>query len=462
MLCAVLMLGWVEQPRLAEPVAVTMTPVVSGCLKLKGGSFPDDLKLSAEKPGVARRLPEGLTNARFATRKFGPKEQLREHVFVWEERDGGEARLWADANADGDLTNDAPVTMSRVAYSVHGEREAKYTKWTGQAEMLFAYSDGAIVRGAVNVTRFDPADPTRQRTKDALVLTNDFGLSGRVTLGGEGYDALLFDEMANADYRGPAGGNDSGVRLLLDLNRNGLFDRRGESFDPWKPFNVKGVTYEIRGMSASGAKFVVHQSERSVAEIAIPPDLRPGKPAPAFRGETLGGAGVRFPEDFAGPDGQAGKVVLLHFFSLKSEASTKDAGLMRELIGKHKDRLAIVSVCVDAPGEAAASATEAQTQRGALAKRVGDASAKLGMTWSVLCDGMGMNGVIASAYMPGVNPLVYVLRGGAKDAEVLASGRGLTGPELAAAVERAVAEWKPDATPEAHPAAGQGSGPERK
>ncbi len=436
MLWALLVMAWAEQPRLAEPVAVTMTPVVSGCLALKGGSFPDDLALSPEKPGAVKKLPEGLTGARFASRKFGPKEQPREHVFVWERpEEAREARLWVDANADGDLTNDAPVTLSRVAYAIRGEREAAYTKWTGQAEIMFMYADGAIVRGAVNVTRFDPSDPTRQRTKDALVLTNDFGLSGRVTLSGEAYEALLFDEMANADYRGPAGGNDSGVRLLLDLNKNGRFDRRGESFDPWKPFNVRGVTYEIRGMSASGTKFQVHQSERRVAEIPIPPDLRPGKPAPAFRAETLGSAGVRFPADFAG------KAVLLHFFSLKSETSTKDVGVMRELAEKHQDRLVVLSVCVDTPGEASANATEAQARRGALATRVGEATARLGMTWGIVCDGMGSEGGVAAAYMPGVNPLVYVLRGG--DGAVLASGRELTGAELTGAVERALAELSP-------------------
>ena len=52
------------------------------------------------------------------------------------------------------------------------------------------------------------------------------------------------------DFRGEKGEDKPSVTLLIDVNGDGKFARRGESFNVQKPFNIGGTTYEISGLGA--------------------------------------------------------------------------------------------------------------------------------------------------------------------------------------------------------------------
>jgi len=93
--------------------------------------------------------------------------------------------------------------------------------------------------------RFDKTTPPA-RMKDVIFYYRDYAYEGEVTLGGKPYRAMLGDEpLRRLPWQGQHCRQASGVVLLLDVNGNGKFDSRGESFDIRKPFAVAGTTYEV-------------------------------------------------------------------------------------------------------------------------------------------------------------------------------------------------------------------------
>src|SRR6266699_2667329 len=111
--------------------------------------------------------------------------------------------------------------------------------------------------------------------------------------GGKSIRVALDDYGAGGDYRGR-------VALRLDLDGNGRFVQRGESFDIAKPFNVGGTTYEIADMSPLGDAFKIGKSQQKVPEIPIVPDFDVGEKVPPFVKTALDGRKVSFPDDYKG------------------------------------------------------------------------------------------------------------------------------------------------------------------
>ena len=155
--------------------------------------------------------------------------------------------------------------------------------------------------------RNDKNDPRRKALNDFLFYSADYGYEGVITLGVGQYKAMLVDRLATGDFRGAERTARPGVQLMIDVNKNGRFDRRGETYDVHRPFNIQGTTYEIAGLPASGAEFRIRKSDQSVAEILPPPDLSPGRKAIRFTARTTDGQEVNFPSAYAG------KLVMLHF-----------------------------------------------------------------------------------------------------------------------------------------------------
>jgi hypothetical protein len=91
--------------------------------------------------------------------------------------------------------------------------------------------------------RPDKFDRTPGHADDALIYDEDFARTGKLTLGGKSYRALLFDPSGIGDYRDTK--EIGGVRLVLDLNEDGRFDLQAEGLRIAAPFNVGGATYQI-------------------------------------------------------------------------------------------------------------------------------------------------------------------------------------------------------------------------
>lgn len=292
-----------------EPV--TFKPIASGGMAKIGYYAPQRAELTEARPETVKKVPEGLTAARYATlgtRSANPKAVF--HVLL-DEPEGQPARLWVDANGDGDFTND-PATAWEGKPG--GEVEGKaLTMYNGGADIdLGTGTDPYKVH--VAFYRFDKNDPRRAALKNTLFYYRDYATEGEVSLDGKTYKAVLTDEKTSGDFRGAAptpgdGKAGSGVMLLIDLNGNQKFDSKGERFDVRKPFKIHGQAYEIEGMNARGTSFSIVKSTKEAEEEATPPDLSVGKVIPSFTAKKMDGKNVAFPGDYKG------KVVLLDFWA---------------------------------------------------------------------------------------------------------------------------------------------------
>ena len=103
----------------------------------------------------------------------------------------------------------------------------------------------------INAYRFPATDAARASLKNTLLYYADYAYVGDITIGGNAYHAVLTNDMSDGDFRGANSATGrSGVRLMIDLNNDGKFDSRAETFDARKPFNIKGTTWELADLAA--------------------------------------------------------------------------------------------------------------------------------------------------------------------------------------------------------------------
>lgn len=304
--CVAFLVGFVWLGTASLPADEVRLDWLEKGMSAKVGYYqPARMQLGDEKPESVIKLPEGIEKPRFGVLKFGPAESPTTCVFLLHEPKKGESKLWIDANANGDLTDDDPVEWTSRK-SMRGEQEL--IQWNGRANVKVAYGDESQTL-ALQMYRFDPDNPTRAAFKNVLFYYRDYGYSGPVKLGEKEYSAVLVDEAASGDFRGQDDAKDSKVSLLLDLNGSGKFEYRGERFDARQPFNIGGVTYEITGLTAKGGVFEIIKSSKTVEEKVVPAIVQKGKKPPAFEAKTLDGKPVRFPQDFEG------RLVMLDFWA---------------------------------------------------------------------------------------------------------------------------------------------------
>lgn len=190
--------------------------------------------------------------------RVGPREAPRAHMIILTPPTGDEEELLlrVDQNADGRL-DERLITLACVERRL----DVVPVRWAGICT-LFARVPS--VQGEL-IQLLDLSLDVRLVRSEldgsldySLTYRGEWGRRGSVDLGAGPMDALLFDEMASGDYRGSQGGNDSGVRLLIDLDKDGKFSR-GEAFDPSKPFKALDASWMVRELDASGASFRIER-----------------------------------------------------------------------------------------------------------------------------------------------------------------------------------------------------------
>ena len=272
----------------------------------------------------------------------------------------------------------------------------------------------------VGLYRFDKADPSpgRAALKDVVLYYADYGYEGEVALSGKNYKALLCDDLATGDFRGKAIEKEkdrSGVRLLLDVNGNGKFDRQGEDFDVRKPFNVGGTTYEITDMAASGASFKIVKSTKTVAAVPTPPNHAVGQKITAFDATTTDGKQIRFPESYKG------KIVMIDFWATRCGPCMGEVpNLVKVYDEFHPKGFEVLGISLDKENAA---------------DKVKSVTADHGMTWPQVYDGKFWNARIAEMYVIKSIPAAYLVDG--DTGEVLADS-GLRGETLHTTIQKAL------------------------
>jgi len=396
----------------AQEVKFALVPVAA---KVEIGSYtPQRLRLSASKPPAAKYLPANLSAPLFSVLSLGPKESPTTIVVVLDEPDGAPARLFVDANGNGDLRDDPPTEWTPRPYkSPDGQR---WTSYGGGARVKVDYGEHSAILH-IAMYRFDKndTDPNHAGLKDSLFYYGDYAREGEITLGNKKYRALLTDNFTTGDFRGRANARISGVQLLIDKNGDGKFDRSCEAFEVRKPFNIGGTSYEITGLTAAGDRFAIRQSSKTVAELRPPPAV--GEQALAFNARTTTGQEVNFPADYKG------KLVLLDFWSTWCGPCLVEAPHLAATYQKlHPRGLEVLGISLDRPRAA---------------DKLAEFTRDKNMPWPEICDGKVWEADVAKLYNIRAIPQTFLVDG--QTGLIIAAGLTLRDKKLEKTIEQFLA-----------------------
>lgn len=266
---------------------------------------PRLLNLKPAYPDTLVKIPASFKSPTFGTLQFGPNDNPKTVIVGVQEAEERLPDIRVDVNGNGDLTDDPLLPPSRSRFV---RRDGvTLTEYTVMPTIPIQY-EGVISLLTVNIRWLDKQDVRRTDGSTPILYYANYFTKGQLKLGEKTYTVALADTRASGDFRGAPTGEFANVLLLIDRNGNQAFDPKGEGYDIRQPFNIGGTTYQIASVDASGLKFTIAKSSKSVAEILPPPDLRPGKPVIAFSGKTMEGKKISFPQDYKG------KLVLLYFW----------------------------------------------------------------------------------------------------------------------------------------------------
>jgi hypothetical protein len=113
----------------APEATVKMELLPSGAAKIIGSYNPQQLKMSDRKPASVKKAPE-LAAPLFGELRFGGER----HLVVLDEPAGQDAKLYVDANGNGDLTDDPAMTWEKkTAQGPNGQELTGSTRRTRPA-----------------------------------------------------------------------------------------------------------------------------------------------------------------------------------------------------------------------------------------------------------------------------------------------------------------------------------------
>ena len=397
----------------ADSPSAKLTLIPKGAMQKAGGYMPQRLMLSAEKPTGIKSEPTYSYKPLYGTLKFGPAADNGIVLALDEAPDASVGKLYADANGDGDLANDPSASWTRSARKVKNPQtmaETEVVMFNGAIEVQPKGEPASSVPYSVAFYRFAPETAkSRNLPTDMLLYYRDYGREGKLELGGKAYSILLLDEFASGRFDKTAHGEKepAGVSLLIDRDGNGKFGQ-GERYDPSKPFNIGGTTYEVEKIAVDGSLIQLKVSDKKVAEIPLPADLSPGKPAIAFSRPTLDGKSVNFPKDYEG------RLVLLDFWATWCGPCRVEIPGLVKAYEKNKGRgLAILGISLDQENQA---------------EKVKAFLVENKMPWPQVYDGKFWNAEVAKMYSVNGIPAAYLVDG--STGKIIASGNSLRGEAL--------------------------------
>lgn len=401
----------------ALAVSTTTKAISQGVAARINGVRPRPLDMVGPPPAGIKKLPASLSSPLYGVLTLGPQEAPTRFITIVEEGREGEPRLWIDANANGDLTDDAPVVWKKFPYQTFDGKPL--TRYESSVVLQVRYGT-RIEPLHLNILRYDPKDPNREGYRNSLLFIADYARETEILLGAHSYHAMLYDTFTLGDFRGKPDMSNTGVSLMIDVNGNGQFDARGESYDAGRPFNIKGVTYELSNMTPDGSAFMVVKSRFNAPEILPPPDLRVGQPVLPFTQKLLDGKPVHFPTDYKG------KLVMLYFWASWCPDCQAQIPTVRDAYQQfHGKGLDILGVSVDPA-----------TLPIPLKKYVKLSS----MPWPQVYEGKFWESELVKKYFIGNIPAPFLVDG--DTGKILAEGSDLKGANLAVTLQKALANRK--------------------
>jgi len=364
--------------------------VAKGATKKAGGYRPIQAELKEEKGEGVEVQPFGMSAPKYGVLKLGENS----YGFIIDEPEGKLAALYVDGNRDGDYTND-----SEASWNPRSAR--RLTMYFGTAEVDLAEG----VKGTVQLYRFDPKDPQREKLKNTLLYYADYGQEVTIPLDDKKCSTFV------------AGSPDEQTQLWIDRDGNGQQSVKRETVRIGKPFNYTGTTYQI---DVAKGKLTLTKAADAVPLTPLPPELKIGKPSLPFAAKTMDGTKIDFPKTYAG------KLVMLDFWATWCGPCIAELPNVKDAYSNwHEHGFEILGISFD----------EADQE-----KEVAAFTKKNDMPWQQIYEGKVWDTTLGELYDVGGIPFVLLIDG--DTGEILATERDLHGPTLSAFIGKALEKKK--------------------